>query len=97
MQVGSLRVQMLLRQSQSLKDKRQVVRSVMERLRNGFHVSVAEVDARDDHRLVVLGVATVGEDVESVQRTLEQIGNALRAHPVAEFVAAESEILSPMF
>ena len=34
---------------------------------------------------------------ESVQRTLEQIQNALRSHPVAEFVSAESEVLSPMF
>ena len=56
MHVGSLRARLLLRQSQSLKDKRQVVRSVLERLRN-----------------------------------------ALKAHPVAEFVAAESEVLSPMF
>ena len=97
MHVGSLRVRLLLRQSQSLKDKRQVVRSVIERLRNGFHVSVAEVDARDDHKTLVLGVAAVGEEVESVQRTLEQIQNALRSHPVAEFVSAESEVLSPMF
>jgi uncharacterized protein len=97
MHVGSLRVRLLLRQSQSLKDKRQVVRSVIERLRNGFHVSVAEVDARDDHKVIVLGVAAVGEEVESVQRTLEQIQNALRSHPVAEFVSAETEVLSPMF
>ena len=97
MHVGSLRVRLLLRQSQSLKDKRQVVRSVIERLRNGFHVSVSEVEARDDHKVVVLGVAVAGEDSESVQRTLEQIQNALRSHPVAEFVAAESEVLSPMF
>jgi uncharacterized protein YlxP (DUF503 family) len=97
MHVGSLRVRLLLRQSRSLKDKRQVVRSVIERRRNGFHVSVAEVEARDDHKVVILGVAIVGEDSESVQRTLEQIQNALRSHPVAEFVAAESEVLSPMY
>lgn len=97
MHVGSLRVRLLLRQSQSLKDKRQVVRSVIERLRNGFHVSAAEVDCRDDHKSIVLGVAAVGEEVEAVQRTLEQVQNALRSHPVAEFVSAESEVLRPMF
>ena len=97
MHVGSLRVRLLLRQSQSLKDKRQVVRSVLEKLRNTFHVAAAEVDAQDDHKVIVLGVAAVANEVEAVQRTLEQVQNALRGHPVAEFVAAESEVLSPMF
>ena len=97
MQVGSLRVRLLLRQSQSLKDKRQVVRSILERLRNGFNVAAAEVDARDDHKVVVLGISTVADEVEAVKTTLENVANALRGHPVAEFVAAESEVLSPMF
>ena len=97
MHVGSLRVRLLLRQSQSLKDKRQVVRSILERLRNGFHVAAAEVDARDDHKVIVLGVAAVADEARAVQTTLESVKNALRGHPVAEFVTAESEVLSPMF
>jgi uncharacterized protein YlxP (DUF503 family) len=97
MHVGFLRVRLLLRQSQSLKDKRQVVRSVVERLRNSFHVAVAEVEAQDDYKVIVLGVAAVANEVEPVQRTLEQVQNALRSHPVAEFASAESEVLSPMF
>jgi len=97
MQVGSLRVRLLLRQSQSLKDKRQVVRSILERLRNGFNVSAAEVESRDDHKVVVLGVSTVADEVQAVQATLAHVTQALRGHPVAEFVAAESEVLSPMF
>jgi uncharacterized protein YlxP (DUF503 family) len=90
-------VRLLLRQSQSLKDKRQVVRSMLERLRNGFHVAAAEVDARDDHKVVVIGIAAVADEAKAVQTTLEQVTNALRSHPVAEFVSAESEVLSPMF
>jgi uncharacterized protein len=97
MQIGSLRVRLLLRQSQSLKDKRQVVRSVLERLRNGFNVAATEVEAQDDHKVLVLGVVTVADEAEAVKRTLENVTNALRGHPVAEFVSAESEVLSPMF
>jgi uncharacterized protein len=97
MHVGSLRARLLLRQSQSLKDKRQVVRSVLERLRNAFHVAAAEVESQDDHKVIVLGVAAVANEAEAVQRTLEQVRNALRGHPVAEFVSAETEVLSPMF
>lgn len=97
MQVGSLRVRLLLRQAQSLKDKRQVVRSILERLRNSFLVAATEVESQDDHKVVVLGIAAVADEVEAVQKVLEQVKNALRGHPVAEFVSAESEVLSPMF
>ena len=47
MVVGSLEVRLRVREARSLKDKRQVVRSIVDRLRNGFNVSVAEVDAQD--------------------------------------------------
>jgi len=97
MQVGSLRVRLLLRQSQSLKDKRQVVRSILERLRGSFNVAATEVEAQDDYKILVVGVVAVSDEAETVQRTLEQVKNALRSHPVAEFVSAETEVLSPMF
>jgi uncharacterized protein len=90
--VGSLRVRLLLRQSRSLKDKRQVVQSIKDRLRNGFNVSVAEVEAQDHRQLVVLGLAMVGDEVKHVRSTLEQIVNALRAHPLAELLDHEMEV-----
>ena len=90
--VGSLRIRLLVRDSRSLKDKRQVVRSVKDRLRNAFNVSVAEVDAQDHRQMVVLGVAMVGNEVRHVRTSLEQIVNALRSHPVAEFIDFELEV-----
>jgi uncharacterized protein YlxP (DUF503 family) len=90
--VGSLRVRLLLRQSRSLKDKRQVVRSMTDRLRNGFNVSVAEVDSQDDCKLIVLGVALVGESAYPVRTTLEKIVEAMRSHPVAELLDHELEV-----
>jgi hypothetical protein len=90
--VGSLRVRLLLRESRTLKDKRQVVRSIKDRLRNGFNVSVAEVDALDDCRLAVLGVAMVSNEARHVRTTLEQITEGLRRHPVAELLDHELEV-----
>ena len=90
--VGSLRVRLLLRESRSLKDKRQVVRSIKDRLRNGFNVSVAEVEAQDHRQLVVLGVAMVSNEAGHVRSALEQIVAALRAHPVAEFLDHEMDV-----
>ena len=57
--VGSLRVRLLVRGSRSLKDKRQVVRSIKDRLRNQFNVSVAEVDDQDMWQRATLAVAYV--------------------------------------
>ena len=90
--VGALRVRLLVRESRSLKDKRQVLRSIKDRLRNGFNVSVAEVDALDNRQLIVLGLAMAGNEVKHVRTTLEQVVAALRSHPVAEFLDHELEV-----
>jgi uncharacterized protein YlxP (DUF503 family) len=90
--IGSLRVRLLIRESRSLKDKRQVVRSILDRLRNGFNVSAAEVEARDNRQVAVLGMAAVGEEAGAVRATLERIVAALRQHPVAEFLDHVMEV-----
>jgi uncharacterized protein YlxP (DUF503 family) len=92
MVVGSLRVRLLLRQARTLKDKRQVVRSITDRLRNGFHVSVAEVDAQDQCQIAVLGIAMVGAEAYPVRTALEKIVEALRGHPIAELLDHEIEM-----
>jgi len=92
MYVGSLRVRLLLRESRTLKDKRQVVRSITDRLRNGFNVSVAEVDSQDNRQVATLGVAMVGPDAYQVRLALQKIVEALRAHPVAELLDHELEV-----
>jgi hypothetical protein len=92
MVVGSLRVQLLLRESRSLKDKRQVIRSIMDRLQNGFNVSVAEVDAQEQRQVAVLGFAMVAAEVGTIRTALTRIVDALRSHPVAEFVSHELDV-----
>jgi uncharacterized protein YlxP (DUF503 family) len=92
MVVGSLRVRLLLRQARTLKDKRQVVRSITDRLRNGFHAAVAEVDAQDQCQIVVLGIALVGAEAYPVRTALEKIVEALRGHPIAELLDHEIEV-----
>jgi len=90
--VGSLRVRLLVRESRSLKDKRQVVQGIKDRLRNNFNVSVAEVDALDHRQMVVLGLAMVSNEAAHVRTVFEQVLAALRVHPVAEFLDHETEV-----
>jgi uncharacterized protein YlxP (DUF503 family) len=92
MTVGSLRVRLLIREARSLKDKRQVVSSIKDRIRQRFNVSVAEVEAQDHRQLAVLGFAMAGNESGHVRRALQQIVEALRAHPVAEFLDHEMDV-----
>jgi uncharacterized protein YlxP (DUF503 family) len=91
MHTGAVRVRLLVRESRSLKDKRQVVRAILDRLRNGFNVAACEVEALDHRQLAVLGFATVAAEAEKVATTLDAIVRALRAHPVAEFLDSERD------
>jgi uncharacterized protein YlxP (DUF503 family) len=91
--VGSVRIRLLLRESRSLKDKRQVVKSIKDRLHNHFNASVAEVEALDNRQVAVLGAAVVGNEQSYVQQVLEQIVAAVRSHPIAELLGHEIEII----
>jgi uncharacterized protein len=86
MNVGSIRVRLRVRGSRSLKEKRQVVNSIRDRLKHGFNIAIAEVDAREDHQMLILGIATVAEEAADVSSCLEHVAAALRSHPVAEFI-----------
>jgi uncharacterized protein YlxP (DUF503 family) len=90
--VGSLRVRLFVREARSLKDKRQVVQSIKDRLRERFNVSVAEVEAQDHRQMAVIGVAMAGAEAGHVRAALQQIAEFLRRHPVAEFIDAQMEV-----
>ena len=81
-----------MREARTLKDKRQVVQSIKDRLRQDFNVSVAEVAELDQRQLAGLGVALVGNEAYAVRTTLEKIVEALRRHPVAELLEHEIEV-----
>jgi len=92
MVVGTLTARLLVRESRTLKDKRQVVRSILDRIRSGFNVSAAEVDTHDDVKVATLGVAAVGFENAAVQNVLQKITEALRKHPVAEYLGGETAV-----
>ena len=63
----------------SLKDKRRAIRSIKDRLKSRYNVSVAEVDAQDVWQTAVLGVCAVGTDRAYVQGMLEKIVTFVRS------------------
>ncbi len=62
MVIGILTLELNIPAAHSLKEKRQVIKSVQARLRREFNISIAEVDRHDSHQTAVLGVACVSSD-----------------------------------
>lgn len=76
--VGVLRLQLSLFESFNLKDKRRVLRSMKDRMRNTFNVSVAEVDHLDSHRSAVIGVTMVANERRFVESSLSKVVEFVR-------------------
>ncbi len=81
MRMGFMRVDLLLPGSHSLKEKRRPLRSLMEKLRNRFHVSVAEVDLQDLHGRAVVGVAFVASDGGVLAREMQEVREFIYNNP----------------
>jgi len=92
MTLGLLSVRLLVRESRTLKDKRQVVRSILDRMRAGFNVSAAEVGSHDDVKVAELAFAVVAGESDTARNVLNQITEALRRHPIAEYLGGEMSV-----
>lgn len=73
MVVGLLTLEVHLPYAQSLKDKRQVLRSLKDRLRSHFNVAVAEVDHQELWQRATIGVVSVSNEQVHVARLLENV------------------------
>jgi uncharacterized protein YlxP (DUF503 family) len=75
--VGALRVDLYIRESGSLKDKRKVMRMLLDRTRSRFKVAVAEVGEIDDIKRGGIAVACVGNGEYQVRELLLQVERAI--------------------
>ncbi len=71
--VGVLTLELRLGNSHSLKDKRQVVKSLKDRLRNRFNVSVAEIEYQDLWQRAAVAAVTVSSDHGQAERVLQSV------------------------
>jgi uncharacterized protein YlxP (DUF503 family) len=90
MVVGILRLTLYVPGASSLKDKRQVLRKVIDRLRARFNVSVAEVGDNDIWQRAVVGIAAISNDHSFVNEVLDKC--ARDAGNIAEILNREMEI-----
>jgi len=91
--IGTCRVYLTAEWVYSLKEKRMVVKSLTERMRNKFNIAVAEVEDMDVHRSIVIGFACVSNErahaeamVENVLRFIEDATDAVVDESVTEIL-----------
>ncbi len=95
MYVGASQITLHLPASQSLKDKRQVVRSLLARLRNQFEISAAEVESQDKRQLATLGLACVSGDARHAEEVLDRAARYIEEiRPDVEISDVRVEVLS---
>ena len=71
--IGVLTLEIVLQNSHSLKDKRQVVKSLKDRLRGKFNVAVAEIDCQDLWQRAVVSAVTVASDRGHAEKVLQSV------------------------
>ena len=91
--VGLLTVELYVSDALTLKDKRSVVKGLLDRLGGRFNVAVAEVGALDRHRTAVLALTTVANDGKHVERVLEACRRFIAAEPRAVLQDSSLELL----
>ena len=89
MHVVSTKLTFHIPHAASLKDKRQVRRSLIDRTRQRFNVSVAEVDTQDVHQTLTIGVAVVSGEAAHARRSLDEIVRFMEEHADAELIGVE--------
>ena len=71
--------QLLLFGIASLKDKRRIVKSLIERLKSRFNISISETDHQDSKTSAVISIALVSNDTRFINQQLDKIVDFLRA------------------
>ena len=92
MVIGILKVTLYIPESGSLKSKRRVLRSLKDRLRNQFNVSVAEVEHHDLWQKTAIGIALVSRDRNHADQSLQTILNRIESYRLAEVIGVEREV-----
>ncbi len=75
--------------ARSLKDKRQVCRSLIDKARSKFNAAIAEVATQDRHQTLTLGIAVISGEAGHAGDMLEEIIRFLESHTDAELTAIE--------
>jgi len=91
-----MRVTLRASWSHSLKEKRMVVKSIVQKLKNKFNISVAEVDQQDIHQTIVIGIVGICATTSQLDSTMEHIITYIESNTDAEIIDIQKEVIQSM-
>ncbi len=91
--VGVCTIELRLGWANSLKDKRREIKSLINRVRAKFNVSVAETACQDEWRTAVLGFAAVSCECRHVDSIINEVVNFIEKNTEAELVSVKTEVI----
>lgn len=91
--VGVLQVELAIPGARSLKEKRSVLKSLLERTRRKHGVAAAEVDQQESWDRATVGIAFVSNESRHAQSHLQKLLNGLERERDAHVVAAQIDVL----
>lgn len=93
MVIGLLHIHLHIHDSHSLKEKRMVIKSLKDKLRRQFNISVTETDNHDKWQLANIGVATISTDTKHANQILSGVVKFIEDLKEAEMLKYEMEML----
>lgn len=93
MHIAALHVDLEISDGQTLKDKRHVIRSLLDRLRNRFNVSAAEVGNNDSVRYATLTAVGVANDRRFLDQVMGKVADFIEREPRVVILSQELEFL----
>jgi uncharacterized protein YlxP (DUF503 family) len=93
--VGVLQFTLEIPYAESLKDKRNAIKALKDRLRRSFNVSIAEIDDLDSATVATLGAVVAGSDTQNLNSTMDHLINELTEWRDGTLVDHQLEIISP--
>ena len=93
MPIGLLTLEIHIPDARSLKDKRQVLRSLKDRLRARFNVAVAELDHQDTWQRAQVGVVSLSNDAAHLEESLRAVFDEAESVLGRELIGHDLELL----
>jgi len=92
--IGASAITLHLSECHSLKEKRQIIKSVLARVRNQFEVAIAEVDENDRWQIALIGVTCVSNSSQHAHNVLEHVRHYIEeSRPDVVISNVESELI----
>jgi len=91
--IGLLTVDISIPFNRSLKSKRQVIKSLKDRIRTRFNVAISETDNHDLWQRATFSIATIGTDKRIVNSILSKVNNFIKGQLKLDILDSKIEIL----